>query len=146
MPCAVAWPHIARCRCLSSETQVQTLQEKAGELRRRLDDAQAGLLELGRENQSLQIFSNKAVTRKWADDSQVHSCMDCEKAFSVTVRKVRYLRRSSLRMMIVSLQHHCRQCGNIYCNDCSSKTIATAASKKPVRVCNACYTDLSQRR
>ncbi|ELT92845.1 hypothetical protein CAPTEDRAFT_118123, partial [Capitella teleta] len=116
-------------RCLSSETQVQTLQEKAGELRRRLDDAQAGLLELGRENQSLQIFSNKAVTRKWADDSQVHSCMDCEKAFSVTVRK-----------------HHCRQCGNIYCNDCSSKTIATAASKKPVRVCNACYTDLSQRR
>jgi early endosome antigen 1 len=73
---------------LSSENEVKKLQEKANELRRRLDDAQAGLLELGRENQSLQIFNNKAVTRKWADDSQVHNCMDCQKPFSVTNRKV----------------------------------------------------------
>lgn len=67
---------------------MQKLREKGNELRRRLDDAQAGLLELGRENQSLQIFSNKTVSRKWADDNEVSNCMDCDKAFSVTIRKV----------------------------------------------------------
>ena len=75
--------------CLTSEADVEKLREKNTELRRRLDDTQAGLLELGRENQSLQIFSNKTVTRKWADDSEVLNCMACNKAFSVTVRKVR---------------------------------------------------------
>jgi hypothetical protein len=53
-----------------------------------MEDAQAALQELGRENQSLQVITHRTVTRKWADDDKVNACMACDKGFSVTVRKV----------------------------------------------------------
>jgi len=45
------------CRCLASETDCDKLRERVSELRRKVDDTQAALLELGRENQSLQVLS-----------------------------------------------------------------------------------------
>jgi len=42
-------------RCLASETECEKLRERANELRRKVEDTQAALLELGRENQSLQV-------------------------------------------------------------------------------------------
>jgi len=45
-------------RCLASETECDKLRERANELRRKVDDMQAALLELGRENQSLQVLLN----------------------------------------------------------------------------------------
>ena len=42
-------------RCLASETECDKLRERASELRRKVEDMQAALLELGRENQSLQV-------------------------------------------------------------------------------------------
>ncbi|XP_022103962.1 early endosome antigen 1-like [Acanthaster planci] len=113
-------------RCLASEGDVEKLQTKVVELRRKLDDAQAAMHELGRENQNLQIVQSKQMARKWADDTEVKSCMACDKAFSVTVRR-----------------HHCRQCGNIFCNECSAKSATIASSKKPVRVCDNCYSELT---
>jgi hypothetical protein len=34
-------------------------------------------------------------------------------------------------------------CGQIYCHACSSKQARTAASRKPVRVCDSCYVKAS---
>lgn len=112
-------------RCLNSEGECEKLRTLTIELRRKLDDALSALHELGRENQTLQIETAKHVNRKWADDSEVHNCTRCQKLFSVTVRK-----------------HHCRNCGNIYCNECSTKNAMIAAYKKPVRVCDGCYDEL----
>ena len=42
-------------RCIASEGECEKLREKVTEHRRKLDDAQAALQELGRENQSLQV-------------------------------------------------------------------------------------------
>ncbi|KAK8761698.1 hypothetical protein V5799_027037, partial [Amblyomma americanum] len=114
-------------RCLRSESEAETLRTNAADLRRRLDDSLAALHELGRENQLLQMDNAKHHGRKWADDSQVTHCTGCEKLFTVTIRK-----------------HHCRNCGNIFCNECSSKSAATASSKKPVRVCENCYSELTK--
>ncbi|ESO84310.1 hypothetical protein LOTGIDRAFT_132243, partial [Lottia gigantea] len=116
-------------RCLASETECERLREKVTELRRKLDDTEAALQELGRENQTLQITSTKVTNRKWTDDTEATDCSACRKAFSVTNRR-----------------HHCRNCGHIFCNDCSSKTVPLAASKKPVRVCDACFTEVSNKR
>ncbi|KAJ7388166.1 RUN and FYVE domain-containing protein 1 [Desmophyllum pertusum] len=41
--------------------------------------------------------------------------------------------------------HHCRNCGGIFCNSCSDYTMPLPSSAKPVRVCDACYTTLLQR-
>ena len=40
---------------MTSEEELEKLREKSTELRRKLDDTQSALQELGRENQSLQV-------------------------------------------------------------------------------------------
>lgn len=112
-------------RCVKGEGEIEKLQAKVVELRRKVDDTTAAMQELGRENQSLQIKQSQSLTRKWAEDQEVQNCMSCGKGFSVTVRK-----------------HHCRHCGNIFCNECSAKNALTPSSKKPVRVCETCFEDL----
>ena len=67
---------------------MEKLQTKVVELRRKLEDSQAAMHELGRENQNLQIVQSRQMTRKWADDQEVKNCMGCDKVFSVTVRRV----------------------------------------------------------
>lgn len=112
-------------RCVKGEGEIEKLQSKVVELRRKVDDTTAAMQELGRENQSLQIKQSQSLTRKWADDSEVQNCMACGKVFSVTIRK-----------------HHCRHCGNIFCAECSAKNALTPSSKKPVRVCETCFEEL----
>ena len=112
--------------CSQWESEVERLKLNMGELRRRLEDSQAALHELGRENQSLQMENAKLQGRKWADDSEVDDCNGCQKGFNLTVRK-----------------HHCRNCGQIFCNECSSRTTAVGNSRKPVRVCEPCYKELN---
>ena len=73
-----------------------------------------------------QMETMKLAGRKWADDSEVLNCNTCAKAFSVTVRR-----------------HHCRNCGQIFCHDCSSKQAPLEANKKSVRVCDSCYNELT---
>lgn len=45
------------------------------------------------------------------------------------------------KLMLWLRKHHCRNCGKIYCNSCSSKKLPIPAKKymEPVRVCDACY-------
>ena len=42
-------------RCVKGEGEIEKLQTKVVELRRKLDDTTAAMQELGRENQSLQV-------------------------------------------------------------------------------------------
>jgi len=42
----------------------------------------------------------------WLDDSMVNSCFNCDKKFTFLIRK-----------------HHCRYCGNIFCQSCCDKYI-----------------------
>ena len=63
--------------------------------------------------------------RKWADDSEVYDCHGCQREFTLTVRK-----------------HHCRNCGQIFCGDCSNKNASLGSNRKAVRVCEACFKEL----
>jgi early endosome antigen 1 len=115
-------------RCLAGETESERLQETINELRRKLDDSISALQELGRENQSWQMENAKAQGRKWADDAIVTSCLSCNKEFTLTVRK-----------------HHCRHCGQIFCNECSSRSASMPSCKKPARVCDSCFDELTMK-
>jgi FYVE zinc finger len=73
-----------------------------------------------------------AATAKWIADSKVNRCTGCKRSFSLTFRK-----------------HHCRNCGQIFCQDCSSDTAPVSnrlsrwgtkiAGVKVARVCDKCY-------
>lgn len=60
----------------------------------------------------------------WSDGKVCHRC---RVEFSLTVRK-----------------HHCRNCGQIFCSKCSSRTstLPKYGFEKDVRVCDGCYASL----
>ncbi|XP_056269768.1 RUN and FYVE domain-containing protein 2 isoform X3 [Pseudoliparis swirei] len=74
--------------------------------------------------------ANKALQggQVWLKDKEASHCKLCEKEFSISRRK-----------------HHCRNCGEIFCNGCSDNELPLPASPKPVRVCDTCHALLLQR-
>eukprot|EP00038_Savillea_parva_P014825 m.12196 g.12196 ORF g.12196 m.12196 type:complete len:581 (-) comp2919_c0_seq1:22-1764(-) len=56
----------------------------------------------------------------WQADAAVEAC-SCGKQFSFAERK-----------------HHCRKCGQVYCDSCTSRKVLQASSDKPGRMCNSC--------
>uniref|UniRef100_A0A3P8T0I9 RUN and FYVE domain containing 1 n=1 Tax=Amphiprion percula TaxID=161767 RepID=A0A3P8T0I9_AMPPE len=72
---------------------------------------------------------NKALKgHAWLKDDEATQCKQCQKEFSISRRK-----------------HHCRNCGDIYCNNCSSNELALPSYPRPVRVCDMCHSLLLQR-
>eukprot|EP01119_Soliformovum_irregulare_P011322 TRINITY_DN2824_c2_g1_i1.p1 TRINITY_DN2824_c2_g1~~TRINITY_DN2824_c2_g1_i1.p1 ORF type:complete len:574 (-),score=219.75 TRINITY_DN2824_c2_g1_i1:123-1844(-) len=63
----------------------------------------------------------------WMSDEHVKYCPLCTKDFNALRRK-----------------HHCRRCGRIFCNECSSQKLILPElnSKKPKRVCTVCFQQL----
>ncbi|XP_003379789.1 putative RUN and FYVE domain-containing protein 2 [Trichinella spiralis] len=62
------------------------------------------------------------VDARWVDDKNVLECQGCKQRFSVSRRK-----------------HHCRNCGGIFCQQCSENSLPLPSSSKPGRVCDACF-------
>ncbi|XP_011156884.2 protein RUFY3 isoform X2 [Solenopsis invicta] len=114
--------------------QERTLEELGGqlsaaklaavELREAADNAQ--LLQQQQQQQQQSTLQEGSVT--WANDRMVTQCKGCSREFNMTRRK-----------------HHCRNCGNIFCNACSDNTTVLPNSAKPVRVCDECYVFLVSR-
>ncbi|RXN01769.1 RUN and FYVE domain-containing protein 2 [Acipenser ruthenus] len=75
-----------------------------------------------------QINGLKKGGQVWLKDKDATHCKLCEKEFSISRRK-----------------HHCRNCGEIFCNSCSDNDLPLPASPKPVRVCDTCHAMLLQR-
>ncbi|XP_062620399.1 lateral signaling target protein 2 homolog [Saccostrea cucullata] len=61
---------------------------------------------------------------QWVPDDQMEKCMACEIPFNFVRRR-----------------HHCRNCGKIYCGQCSSNFVPLPhfGYMNPVRVCNHCF-------
>ncbi|XP_026473023.1 RUN and FYVE domain-containing protein 2 isoform X1 [Ctenocephalides felis] len=71
-------------------------------------------------------LASSNVDTVWTPDKTALECKGCSKEFSITRRK-----------------HHCRQCGNIFCHNCSDKVaVLEESGNKPVRVCDTCWDNL----
>ncbi|CAF3621813.1 unnamed protein product [Rotaria sp. Silwood1] len=68
-------------------------------------------------------FREKDVLRTstWMKDEDVKECCQCKKDFNTLRRK-----------------HHCRNCGQIFCEACVCTKLTLTGSNKPVRVCDMC--------
>ncbi len=139
-------------RCLTAEKLCEQMKTQNIEYKRKYEDAESALHELGREHQFLQVQNHKKISSKWVDDSAVNDCSHCHKQFSVTVRKVSFTVQSiifsffcpNLQILICfNLKHHCRMCGQVFCHECSDNTASISSNKKPQRVCKACYIELN---
>ncbi|KAI3451398.1 hypothetical protein Pfo_008063 [Paulownia fortunei] len=66
----------------------------------------------------------------WVPDEAVNKCTACGTDFSAFNRK-----------------HHCRNCGDIFCDKCTQGRIALTADEhaQPVRVCDRCMAEVTQR-
>jgi len=66
----------------------------------------------------------------WIPDEAVAKCTSCGTDFGAFVRR-----------------HHCRNCGEIFCDKCTQGRIALTADEQaiPVRVCDRCMAEVTQR-
>ncbi|KAK4710130.1 hypothetical protein R3W88_004643 [Solanum pinnatisectum] len=66
----------------------------------------------------------------WVPDEAVRKCTACATDFSAFNRK-----------------HHCRNCGDIFCDKCTQGRVALTADEdaQPVRVCDRCMAEVTQR-
>lgn len=102
------------------DEQEQTLQELGGKLSE-YDGSKLKMEDIKEVNKALQ-------GQVWLKDQDATNCKLCEKEFSISRRK-----------------HHCRNCGEIFCNSCSDNELPLPSSPKPVRVCDLCHALLLQR-
>ncbi|KAK6748920.1 hypothetical protein RB195_001502 [Necator americanus] len=64
----------------------------------------------------------------WIPDGEAARCMACGRT----------------QFNLVQRRHHCRACGHVICGSCSTHTYRIdTLNKKPVRVCDACFTRLT---
>ena len=72
-----------------------------------------------------------------------HSVMDAENISQSASERYESLHpfHNLLMSSQLSIQHHCRGCGQIYCSQCTSQSLVLPASKKMQRVCDKCFKD-----
>ncbi|KAJ3212814.1 hypothetical protein HDU67_003619 [Dinochytrium kinnereticum] len=75
--------------------------------------------------------SVKITMPSWQPDSTAQACSQCSKRFSIFVRR-----------------HHCRWCGKVFCDNCTSRrwNLPSSSSFSLSRVCNICFSHLSRSR
>ncbi|XP_047658080.1 RUN and FYVE domain-containing protein 1-like isoform X2 [Tachysurus fulvidraco] len=117
------------------QMEMLNLQEEKKQLQQVCVEQEQALQEMGlhlsQSKLKMEDFKevNKALKgQAWLKDDEATQCKQCRKEFSISRRK-----------------HHCRNCGDIYCNSCSGNELALPSYPKPVRVCDVCHSLLLQR-
>ncbi|XP_060740903.1 RUN and FYVE domain-containing protein 1 isoform X2 [Tachysurus vachellii] len=117
------------------QMEMLNLQQEKKQLQQVCEEQEQALQEMGlhlsQSKLKMEDFKevNKALKgHAWLKDDEATQCKQCRKEFSISRRK-----------------HHCRNCGDIYCNSCSGNELALPSYPRPVRVCDVCHSLLLQR-
>ncbi|KAH8864917.1 RUN and FYVE domain-containing protein 2 [Schistosoma japonicum] len=117
------------------KSKVEELDKQLKVSRKRCEEQERSLCEMAvvvnsskLEAESLRESYSAFNDAKWANDSENPNCFLCQCSFSVSRRR-----------------HHCRNCGLIFCHECSSRKMTLPSSAKPVRICDTCHALLLHR-
>ncbi|CAH8675032.1 unnamed protein product [Schistosoma rodhaini] len=109
--------------------EVEELDKQLKVWRKRCEEQECSLSEMAAvvnssklEAESLRESHSAFSDAQWANDSENPNCFLCQSPFNVSRRR-----------------HHCRNCGLIFCHECSSRKMILPSSAKPVRVCDTCH-------
>jgi len=74
---------------------------------------------------------NLVADHHWETDTSVKNCPVCNQSFNALERR-----------------HHCRNCGKIFCNTCTSHRVPLPKKgcDKPVRICMACFAEYEKQK
>jgi hypothetical protein len=127
----------------TTNTILDTVAAACVQLREMVDDKSSGnnsdtskasdqLTEKRRSSLADWVTLKKPVEEKqhWVPDEAVTSCKGCGTDFGAFIRR-----------------HHCRNCGDIFCDKCTQGRAALTTDKdaQPVRVCDSCLAEVTQR-
>eukprot|EP01100_Stratorugosa_tubuloviscum_P014664 TRINITY_DN798_c1_g2_i1.p1 TRINITY_DN798_c1_g2~~TRINITY_DN798_c1_g2_i1.p1 ORF type:complete len:287 (-),score=138.21 TRINITY_DN798_c1_g2_i1:100-960(-) len=81
-------------------------------------------IELKRSEEEMKQYLKATESPAWAPDHDFKLCLQCDSPFGVVNRR-----------------HHCRHCGGVFCNTCTSKRISVPRLRidEPCRVCDECF-------
>uniref|UniRef100_A0A9L0IGI3 RUN and FYVE domain containing 1 n=1 Tax=Equus asinus TaxID=9793 RepID=A0A9L0IGI3_EQUAS len=129
------------------EKELRELQDEKAELQKVCDEQEQALQEMGlhlsqgRPRGRGVKFAHSALAAQgftsW-DPGHGHGT-----THQATLRSK--LKMEDIKEVNKALKHHCRNCGHIFCNTCSSNELALPSYPRPVRVCDGCHTLLLQR-
>ncbi|CAI2734753.1 unnamed protein product [Schistosoma spindalis] len=109
--------------------KIEELDKQLKVWRKRCEEQEYSLSEMAAvvnssklEAESLRESHSAFSDAQWANDSENPNCFLCQSPFNVSRRR-----------------HHCRNCGLIFCHECSSRKMTLPSSAKPVRVCDTCH-------
>jgi len=111
------------------EQRLAELDKQILELRAQVDERDSTIVELAGELGKSKVKVDNLVTYKksikrsqWLDDREIFNCDQCQTAFNLIVRK-----------------HHCRNCGKVFCDACTTQRMLLPSSAAPERVCDRCH-------
>lgn len=121
--------HVARL-----EKSLEKEKKRGSKAANKILTLESSLLEARQEISKLQKKMRAALNwirgrelRAWVKNSDVLECPVCEDEFTLMRRR-----------------HHCRICGGVFCNNCTSHRHLSTSKKKPVRACTDCKEFLTE--
>uniref|UniRef100_A0A673VST1 RUN and FYVE domain containing 1 n=1 Tax=Salmo trutta TaxID=8032 RepID=A0A673VST1_SALTR len=132
---------------LGLESDLRSEKEQRQAIQRALQREQDNSTELRTQLQQIQGLHTELQDVRQEKKQLQQTCQDQETALQ---EMGLHLSQSKLKMedfkeVNKALKHHCRNCGDIYCNSCSSNELALPSYPRPVRVCDICHSLLLQR-
>lgn len=100
-------------------------------IRQELDDRRMAARLQRRESRSLanELSSVSHQRAKWMKDDETDRCPMCERPWD----------------NVLVWRHHCRACGTLTCDECSSNVATVVGYDDKERVCDPCYRDITWR-